>query len=138
MPSIINQHISKGLRTYALRLIPGDLLEEALASIRKTKAGESKDPAERRKKLVDRFAELGASVDDVKALAGKSLDLLIDSDYERLIGYYTAIKEGDATVESLIEMQKDGVAEEPAPNEKPPEKKGLADAIREKTKKEVS
>jgi hypothetical protein len=68
-------HISKALRTAGLRIIPGDLQDEAEEIIRAIRLdAAAKDPDAERKKLADAFAGLGVKASDLREYLDHSLD----------------------------------------------------------------
>jgi hypothetical protein len=95
--------VSKTLRTLGLRLIPGDLLDEAAQQIQTTlDNADAADPDGERKRLIDRFAELGIKPHDlVEYLAGKPLDALTPADRSELRGVYAAVRDGERWSEIL-------------------------------------
>lgn len=95
--------VSKTLRTLGLRLIPGDLLDEAAQQIQTTlDNADAADPDGERKRLIDRFAELGIKPHDlVEYLAGKPLDALTPADRSELRGVYAAVRDGERWAEIL-------------------------------------
>ena len=65
-----NALISKAMRTCALRVIPGDLIDEAIYRIYETRKKEAfNDPDSYRKKLIDSFASLNVMPKDLKGPA---------------------------------------------------------------------
>ncbi len=87
--TVANQ-VSKTLRTLALRLIPGDLLEECSKLADETFAAKVKeDPDAAKKKLLDGFAGMGVkAIDLIEYLGGRSLDGLSPADLAGLRGVY--------------------------------------------------
>lgn len=93
--------ISKGIRTYALRLVPADILEECLDAIHTASA--KTDPTIERKRIVDAYAALGVAAADVKKICGaKDLELLTAAQLTHLREVYAAIKDGEISVEDVI------------------------------------
>lgn len=92
--------VSKGIRTFALRLVPADILEECLDVIM---AGSKEDPAAARKRIVDAFASIGVGPEHLKKYVGvKELDLLTAAQLQTLREAYTAIREGDLSAEDVM------------------------------------
>ena len=76
-----NALLSKAIRTIGLRHIPGDLVDECMAQVVKTQENQdAQDPDAARRKLVDAFAALSVSVEDLKAYVGLPLDKLTPAD----------------------------------------------------------
>ena len=120
---------SKAMRTCLLRLIPGDILEEAIQQCYATMANkDAQDPDAARKKLADAFGGLGVTVDQITAYLGHTIDQMNPKELRELRGVYTAIKDGEATWSEAI-ATKDGPAKQedakpaegktPAPEAKP-------------------
>jgi len=92
--------VSKGIRTFALRLVPADILEECLDEILK---GSKEDPSAARKRIADSFASLGVGPDDLKRYVGvKELSLMTAHQLQTLRETYTAIRDGEVTVEDIL------------------------------------
>jgi hypothetical protein len=63
--------ISKAMRTLGLRIIPGDLCDEAESIIKRVRLDKAAaDPDAERKAIVDAFAELGVSATDLHSYLG--------------------------------------------------------------------
>jgi hypothetical protein len=113
--------VSKGIRTFALRLVPADILEECLDKIL---AGPKEDPAAMRKRIVDSFASMGVGPDDLKKYIGiKDLSLITAPQLQTLRETYTAIREGELSVDEILTPSAEGSA-----------KKSAAERLRDKLK----
>ena len=100
-----NALISKALRTGILRLVPSDLLEEAMARCRKTSEDETaKDPDAARKALVDAFASRGVSPADLRAWLGEGRDLgnCSPAEITELREVYAALSDGETTWPQIL------------------------------------
>lgn len=96
--------ISKAMRTLGLRIIPGDLQDEAEEIIKAVRMDEAaRDPGAERKKLADAFAGIGVKADDLTKYLGHSLDTCSPTELVDLRGIYGAIKDGEATWKSVME-----------------------------------
>lgn len=96
--------ISKALRALGLRLIPGDIQDEAEAIIKKVRMDDAaKDPSAERKKIVDAFAEIGVKPKDLTTYLGHDLDGCSPAEIVTLRGIYGAIKDGEATWKTVME-----------------------------------
>lgn len=96
--------ISKAVRTLGLRIIPGDLQDEAeeiIKAVRIDKA--ASDPAAERKRIADAFGEIGVKAADLTAYLGHTLDTCSPTELVDLRGIYGAIKDGEATWKSVME-----------------------------------
>lgn len=90
--------VSKAIRTLGLRLLPGDVLEEAMDEVKATiRDSAAKDPEGEKKKILDAFADLGIQPSDVKDYLGKDLAQILPDELVELRSLYTAIKDGEAT-----------------------------------------
>lgn len=93
----INAQTSKAIRVLVLRLIPGDIVEEALAACAKTiKDRVTADPGAAKKALVDAFAAVGVMPKDLEGYLGHDLAQLQPAEVEDLRAVYSAVRDGDA------------------------------------------
>lgn len=93
-----NALTSKALRANLLRLVPGDLLEEALDEVYRTLNSEAeRDPGAERKKVMDAFASLNVMPNHLKEYLGHDLDITTPAELIEMRSVYTAIKDGEAT-----------------------------------------
>jgi hypothetical protein len=107
-----NALVSKALRTVGLRLVPGWLIDECLAEVRKTRAdADAKDPDAAKRKLFDSFEGLGIGVEQLKKYLGHDGAVLQPKEREELLGIYTAIRDGETTWREVMD------AREPAKSE---------------------
>lgn len=120
---------SKIIRNLGLRLIPQDIIEEALDVARETRSKSTKDPAEAKNKVIDAFASLGIKPSDIEKYLGKPIAQVIPKELDELRTIYTAIKEGDSKWSDYLETV------EPTEKEKEPEKpkSSLKDKLKEKS-----
>jgi hypothetical protein len=96
--------ISKAIRTIGLRIIPGDLCDEAediIKRIRLDKAAQ--DPDAERKRIVDAFSELGVPAEGLSQYLGHDLAQCSPAQIVELRGIYGAIKDGEATWQTVME-----------------------------------
>ncbi len=101
-----NAILSKAIRTLALRLVPGDLIDECMDQVIKTQENrDAQDPDAARRKLVDAFGALGVGVDDLRAYVGVPLDKLTPKDMADLRGVFAAIKAGEVSWKSAMETR---------------------------------
>jgi hypothetical protein len=90
--------ISKAIRTEGLRLIPSDIIDDALATARETiSKHDAQDPAAAKKRLFDSFAGIGVRPKEIEKYLKHSIDTISPAELQDLRGVYQAIKEGDAT-----------------------------------------
>jgi hypothetical protein len=96
--------ISKAIRTLGLRIIPGDMQDEAEEIIKHVRMDEAaRDPDAERKKIADAFATIGVKAADLVDYLGHSLDACSPAELVDLRGVYGAIKDGEATWKSVME-----------------------------------
>lgn len=107
---LLNKHnalVSKAIRNNALRILPGDLLDEAmdtcLATLRRQDA---QDPDAARKKVVDAFAAVGVKPSDLKQYLGHDVAGCSPAELQDLRTVYAAIKDGETSwQETLLAKQ---------------------------------
>lgn len=89
--------VSKAMRNDVLRLIPQDLIAEALERARETlKKKDRTDPDSARKKLSDAFAKIGIMPNDLKEYLGHDLAQIQPSELQELRGIYQSISDGQS------------------------------------------
>lgn len=96
--------ISKAIRTLGLRIIPGDLCDEAeeiIKKIRLDKAAE--DPDAERKRIVDAFDGIGVSATDLIGYLGHDIAKCSPAQLVTLRGIYGAIRDGEATWTTVMQ-----------------------------------
>ena len=105
--------VSKIMRTCALRVIPGDLIDEGMAVVVETKAAEVKaDPEGARKKIADAFFSIAVKVSDLKEYLGCDLDGASPDQIQELRDIYAAIKDGETTWKAVMELKRDAESSE--------------------------
>ena len=112
-----NALISKAVRTLGLRLIPGDLVDEALWEIKKTMAQQDRqDPDAAKHRIIDAFAQLGVSVEALKEFVGHELSSLTPNEIQLLRTTYTSIKDGETSWKAVMDdkAEKEANAKEKA------------------------
>lgn len=116
-----NALISKAVRTLGLRLIPGDLVDEALWYVRQTmQKQDAADPDASKNRLIDAFAQLGVSVESLKDYVGHELSALDPNELQTLRAIYSAIKDGEITWKAVMDdkAEKEAEAKQAAKNGK--------------------
>jgi hypothetical protein len=97
---------SKALRTLALRLLPGDILDECMDRVKATLNNEvAKDPDAERKRLVDAFATLRVQPSDIKAYLGHEIDKITAKEIVELRAIYSAIRDEEASWVEVMETR---------------------------------
>ena len=100
--------ISKAIRNEGLRLIPSDIIDEALDIARATlKDRDSKDPDAAKKAVLDAFSEIGVKPRDVEQYLGHKTDAITPMELQALRGMYRAIRDGEAKWKDYIGGEKE-------------------------------
>ncbi len=103
--------ISKAIRTIGLRIIPGDLCDEAEAIIKSTRLNQAaQDPDAERRKIVDAFAEIGVTATDLTGYLGHDLGKCSPTQIVTLRGIYGAVRDGEATWQSVMQNKAEQAA----------------------------
>lgn len=98
---------SKKLRNLGVRILPADLVAEAMEKCRETRMKkDAEDPAAARRRLADAFAELRVMPSDLDAFLGHAFDQASPAELEELRGAYVTIREGEAKWNELVEAQR--------------------------------
>lgn len=98
---------SKAMRTCLLRLIPGDILEEAIERCYATRRGEiAKDPTQARKRMVDAFASLGISAAQLAEHLGHPVDATTPDELDRMRSLHAALKDKETTWSEVMDAVK--------------------------------
>jgi hypothetical protein len=93
-----NAMVSKAIRNEGLRLLPADIKDEAVQVARQTvRDRDAKDPDAAKKKILDSFASIGISANDIEKYLKHKTDRLTPKELEDLRDIYVAINEGEAT-----------------------------------------
>jgi hypothetical protein len=125
--------VSKALRTCILRVIPGDLQDEALELCRATLADkDAKDPAAARNTLLDGFARLGVTPVQIGIWLGRPVETMTAAEFNMLRGVGVAMRDGEATWAQVMDVRNGERGVLPA-DAKPA--KGTA-AVKDKLKKQ--
>lgn len=100
--------ISKAIRTIGLRIIPGDLCDEAEEIIKSIRTDEAaRDPDAERKKIIDAFASINVNATDLINYLGHGVDKCSPAQIVELRGIYGAIKDGEASWQSVMENKQE-------------------------------
>lgn len=96
--------ISKAIRTNGLRIIPGDLQDECEAIIKKVRMNQAaQDPDAEQKRIVDAFAALGVTAENLVAYLGHPIKQCSPSQIVDLRGIHGAIKDGEASWKQVMD-----------------------------------
>lgn len=96
--------ISKAIRTLGLRIVPGDLCDEAeeiIKAVRMDKA--AKDPGAERKSIIDAFGGLNVRAEMLSEYLGHDIASCSPAELVGLRGLYGAIRDGEATWATVME-----------------------------------
>lgn len=100
--------ISKAMRSLGLRIIPGDLCDEAEEIIKKIRLDDAaKDPDAERKRIADAFSSIGVTATDLASYLGHDLAKCSPPQIVTLRGIFGAIKDGEATWQSVMQNKAD-------------------------------
>ena len=111
--------ISKTLRNEGLRLIPQDIIEEAIERARETvKRRDKADPDAARKKLADAFAALRIMPTDLEKYLGHPLGQTSPAELQDLRSIYQTIRDGEAKWSDYVSPQGEESADAAAAKEK--------------------
>lgn len=117
--------ISKAQRTLSLRIIPGDIQDEAEARIKQVRLNRAaEDPDAERKRIADAFSEIGVKAADLQEFLGHTLDTCSPQQLVDLRGIYGAIRDGESTWKAVMDNKNEGDGS----SVKMPSKKKPADA----------
>lgn len=101
-----NALVSKAIRTQALRLLPGDIVDEMQQIIIETNSKEIvDDPIAARRKISDAFAAMKIEAEDLADWAGKPLEKLTAKEWGELRQIGMAIKEGETTWADVMQAR---------------------------------
>lgn len=107
-----NALISKAVRTLGLRLVPGDLVDEALWYVRETmKKQDAQDPDRAKRQIIDAFAQLGITVDALKDYLGHTLDIVAPAEIAELRNIFSSLRDGETTWKSVMDAKNEERAE---------------------------
>lgn len=101
-----NALISKAARNHILRLVPGDIIEEAQAvCVEVMQSDDQKDPKAARKRAFDGWAGLGVMPNDLERYYGVGPDGLTNQMLVDSLPLYNAIKDGETTWIAAMEAK---------------------------------
>lgn len=113
---------SKALRTVLLRLLPQDIIEEAMDQVQDTLREQiAKDPSKHLKALADAFNSVGVRPVDLEKYLGHDLDATTPAEIDELRALFNSIKNGETTWQEAVsgggdesDEMKDGTATQAA------------------------
>jgi hypothetical protein len=95
---------SRYLRGCIMRIIPGDIVESAIAQCEKTLLSSDVPISEQIKRMVIAFDELGVKVEHLEKRLGHNLDATIPVEIVALKAIYKALKDGAASREDFFDI----------------------------------
>lgn len=100
--------ISKAQRTLTLRIVPGDLQDEAEQIIRKIREDKAaKDPDAERRNIVDAFGELNIKAKDLEEYLGHDVGTCTPAELVDMRGLYGALRDGEATWKTVMDNKRE-------------------------------
>lgn len=131
-----NSLVSKAIRNHILRIIPGDLLDEALEQVTATlKEGAKADPDAARKKLVDAFTSVGVPPDALANYVGHELGHLQPAELDDLRAIYAALVEGETNWRQVMDAKVAASGQESGEVKDQPAAQTKTEALKAKLKK---
>ena len=103
MQQKVDSAVSKALRNEGLRLIPSDIIDEAIATARWTLSQrDNQDPERARRNLIDAFYALGVMPEDIAKIIGHDIKVITDNDTQQLRSIYASLKSGEAKISDFL------------------------------------
>jgi hypothetical protein len=98
---------SKRIRTLGLRILPGDIVDEAMAACRGTrKQKDAADPDAARKALADAFASINVMPRHLEDFLGHPVDQSSPAELDELRMAYATVRDGEARWMDLVESKR--------------------------------
>jgi hypothetical protein len=98
---------ARRLRACILGVVPGDVVETAVRQCEVTQANAGGAPEEQIRKLVESFAKIGVTQEQITAFLGHRLDSVVGAEVLRLRKVYTSIRDGMASAADFFQPGKD-------------------------------
>ncbi len=127
---------SKIIRNHGLRLIPSDIVEEAMQEVDNSVRTGGTDPAAERKQIADAFHGLSIPVKELERYLGHGLEVTTPAELSDLRNIYSGLRDGESNWGAVMEArnaERGGKSPAPAapPKSEPPPPPETADEIRE-------
>lgn len=98
---------SRFIRNNTFRVLPADILDDAMAEAYATNSSEdAKDPKEAIKRIVDIFMAINVSPSDLKDFLGHDVGKIIPNQLQELRGLFAAIKQEGLTWREVMDKKK--------------------------------
>lgn len=124
---LVANQAARRVRSCILAIIPGDVIEAAVKQCELTLTGGKIPLPDRIRDMVEKFAELEISAEQLSGFIGKNVDAFTAQDVVRLAKIYRSIKDGVVGNDYFIQRMKESApveptppAESPAQNQEPP------------------
>lgn len=102
--------ISKAQRKNGERLLPSDILQEALSECRKTvQTEDAQDPDAAKRRVIDGFASINITPRDLVEYLSKPLDRLNPADVKELRGIFVSVNNGELTWEAALQLKQESM-----------------------------
>lgn len=119
-----NALISKSLRTCLLRLIPGDLIDEAMSICYETQRNKAaQDPDAAVRLMLEAFATIGATAEEVAQYLGHPLPETTPEEIADMRAVWNAINNQETTWQAALEFRLAELAGEAGGDDRPPAEK---------------
>ena len=103
-----NALISKAVRTIGLRLIPGDIMDEAEFWVKDTlKKDAFQNPDQVKNNIIDSFGKIGVQVDGLKEYLGHDLSTASPAELNTLRMIYKTIDDGETTWNAVLNNKRE-------------------------------
>ena len=103
-----NALVAKAMRTLALRLLPGDIMDDCEKQIEETlNAKDKADPDAARKRILDSFSKLGISPASLAEFLGHPTDKFSDAEVKDLRELFASLRDGHTTWAEELAQAKD-------------------------------
>ena len=97
---------SRAMRNEGKRLLPADILDEAIEKARETMAVEdAKDPDKAKREIIDAFGGVGVSPSDLGTFLGHDMERIQPKELQDLRSIFSAMRDGDTTWDAIMEAQ---------------------------------
>lgn len=110
--------VSKAIRNEGLRLIPQDIIEEALETAKQARLGQIKDPSAFIKQLCDAFAALRVSPSDLAEYLKHTVESCSKAEIDDLQVIFNSIKDGEAKWSDYVAPKEKGSGASDATSER--------------------
>ncbi|MBO4313953.1 MAG: hypothetical protein J5838_06620 [Desulfovibrio sp.] len=114
---LLANHAQRRVRATILEIIPGDIIEDAVAECEKTVRARVGDTKEAARNLVEAFAKFGISREAIEKKLGQHIDSIEPGQIVRFRKIYTSIKDGMSKPADWFDLDENPQTEHAAPAE---------------------